>query len=286
LTFIKSHGKIKENGGDRLRLHLVIGAGGTGSYFVSKLCSHLSNASDNLVILLDGDVVESKNLERQGFTGSDLGKNKAIAILDNIHSNYPKLTLGAFPNYVVSIRHLLNLVSLLTSLFSVTEIIFYGCSDNNAVRARLLYSLPLLRKNLGIRVGYIDSGNNEYNGQVLSTLYDDNKTFTDSLIARYDIPFEEALTYGDFELSCADVTVSSPQNILTNQMAASLILKCLEGLEKNEPINYEFDSKECMIVPLQRVNKALYREKLVEMQKCDWFNKEKQEDSFIQIKWY
>lgn len=286
MTFIKSHGKIKENGGDRLRLHLVVGAGGTGSYFVSKLCNHLSNDVGNVVLLLDGDVVEAKNLERQAFTGSDLGKNKAIAIMDNIYSSYPKLKLGAFPNYVVSIKHLLNLVSLMTSLFSVSEIIFYGCSDNNALRARLFYTLPLLRKNLGIRVGYIDSGNSEYNGQVLSTLYDANKTFTDSLIARYEVPFVEALTYGDFELSCADIAVSSPQNILTNQMAASLLLTCLEALEKNEPINYEFDSKECMIVPLEKVKKVLYREKLVEMQKSEWFEKEKQEDSFIQIKWY
>lgn len=40
--------------------------------------------------------------------------------------------------------------------------------------------------------------------ELLSTLYDTNKTFTDSLIARYEVPFVGALTYGDFELSCAD----------------------------------------------------------------------------------
>lgn len=60
--------------------------------------------------------------------------------MDNIYSSYPRIKIRLlFPNYVVSIKHLLNLVSLMTSLFSDCRIIFYGCSDNNALEAELFY---------------------------------------------------------------------------------------------------------------------------------------------------
>ena len=60
----------------------IVGAGGTGSYLVRDLARIISvynekyNRNDEIVII-DQDIVESKNLTRQNFIRNDIGKNKA-----------------------------------------------------------------------------------------------------------------------------------------------------------------------------------------------------------------
>jgi molybdopterin/thiamine biosynthesis adenylyltransferase len=54
---------------------IVIGCGGVGSYLIPPLCKLTQN-----ILLMDGDTLEPKNLDRQLFSASDLGKNKAEAL--------------------------------------------------------------------------------------------------------------------------------------------------------------------------------------------------------------
>ena len=56
---------------------LVIGAGGAGSFLVPALCMLIGK---DKVVVMDGDNLESKNLNRQLFTTSDIGRNKAEAL--------------------------------------------------------------------------------------------------------------------------------------------------------------------------------------------------------------
>lgn len=55
----------------------VIGAGGVGSWLAPALCM-LTDPKD--VVLVDGDKLEPKNLNRQLFTKADIGRNKAEAL--------------------------------------------------------------------------------------------------------------------------------------------------------------------------------------------------------------
>ena len=56
---------------------VMIGAGGTGGHTVPHLYRLLHTLDRPVeVILVDGDMVEKKNLVRQNFIASDLGKNK------------------------------------------------------------------------------------------------------------------------------------------------------------------------------------------------------------------
>lgn len=57
---------------------LVIGAGGSGAYFVRDFARYLSN-SDLIysIMVVDGDKVEEKNLVRQNFVKADIGQYKA-----------------------------------------------------------------------------------------------------------------------------------------------------------------------------------------------------------------
>ena len=55
----------------------VLGAGGTGSW----LCSFLDKMSlHNDVIVMDGDIVEPKNVLRQNFKMRDVNANKAEVV--------------------------------------------------------------------------------------------------------------------------------------------------------------------------------------------------------------
>lgn len=57
--------------------YYVIGVGGVGSWLTPTLCLL---ASPKNVVLIDGDKLEDKNLNRQLFTRQDIGKNKAEAL--------------------------------------------------------------------------------------------------------------------------------------------------------------------------------------------------------------
>lgn len=54
----------------------VIGAGGVGSWLIPSLCKLIS---PDRVMVCDGDRLEPKNLDRQFYKQSDIGKNKAAA---------------------------------------------------------------------------------------------------------------------------------------------------------------------------------------------------------------
>ncbi|WP_172792972.1 ThiF family adenylyltransferase, partial [Bacillus amyloliquefaciens] len=59
-------------------LTVIVGAGGTGSYAINNLLNlyRVRAKERHRVMLIDGDVVEEKNLLRQGFLRKDLNKGK------------------------------------------------------------------------------------------------------------------------------------------------------------------------------------------------------------------
>lgn len=63
----------------------VIGCGGVGSWLAEAL-SRLGNPSS--IILVDGDTLEEKNLDRQLFSQSDIGKNKAMALSAKLKTQF------------------------------------------------------------------------------------------------------------------------------------------------------------------------------------------------------
>lgn len=67
---------------------VITGAGGTASWFLPKLIKMLDDHEDKntsqpiLIILVDGDIIETKNLVRQNFILPDVGQNKAKVLAD------------------------------------------------------------------------------------------------------------------------------------------------------------------------------------------------------------
>ena len=97
----------------------VVGCGGVGSWVAIGL-SRLKHK----VVLIDGDKIERKNLDRQLFTEADIGKHKAEALANRINSMLG--TEYAYDNTYVSPGWTCNVDAVLC------------CVDNNPARIACL----------------------------------------------------------------------------------------------------------------------------------------------------
>ena len=82
--------------------HVIIyGCGGTGSRLVPLIAQFITSCKwvlDPKITLIDGDVVEQKNLSRQNFIEDDVGQNKAV-VLANRYSGAYGINIEAIPEF-------------------------------------------------------------------------------------------------------------------------------------------------------------------------------------------
>lgn len=146
-------------------LVFVIGCGGTGGYVVRDLARYLSTlpyASRIIMVLVDGDEVEERNLIRQNFINKDIGKNKAEVLATRYGAAYglkmiavpTHLTAENFSN-VMGRGALEKLVDIESGLQQAdeeheiqaptihTNLAIISCVDNNKTRALISKTLGL-----------------------------------------------------------------------------------------------------------------------------------------------
>lgn len=75
---------------------LIFGAGAIGS----QVAPILLRAGVRNMTLVDGDDVEDHNLNRQFFTPKHVGRNKALAVQQQLKAIDPEANIEAIPNYV------------------------------------------------------------------------------------------------------------------------------------------------------------------------------------------
>jgi hypothetical protein len=188
-------------------------------------------------LLVDGDLVERKNVVRQEYRPHDVGRPKALVLAERM-SPYA-LTVSAYPRYLNAATPLRRLVP--------EGAIVVGCVDNAATR-RILHE-----KLMGYRdVVYLDAGNGAvrplgddatrsdwrtqresgWSGQVVCGVRRRGETL---------VPFPGEvmpdLIEGDGpedmvpdEVPCHAVVESQPQRFLTNLRAATVITEYLGPL--------------------------------------------------------
>ena len=225
---------------------LILGCGGTGAYtiaFLSRIISTLKNNNINYYIA-DGDIVEEKNLSRQHFVSQDINRNKAEVLAERYSS--------AFGISICAIPEELKTISQFNDLFAKsTNILIIGCVDNNASR-KIIYDFAFAKYGLHKNVFWIDSGNEETNGQVVLGLYPGTFSYNPynpfnygaikegvfSLPNVIDLYPEmiNAETRFNSDLSCAERAASAPQNMMTNITAATLIVNYAQKIIFKQPI--------------------------------------------------
>lgn len=202
----------------------IIGCGGTGSRLLSKLVNYY--ASQNVrcrTRLVDEDIVEKKNIERQMFTFNDIGKYKSQCLADEYnykHSFY--YNLKSYNTFVNS-REQLDFLYQNNGYNYIT----FLCVDN--LPTRKLFWEYFKGSSDATEVNYnrnnwflIDCGNSATMGQVTTSGWWKEKLY--GCDPRILYPNMQNIT-GSIPRSggtCSNNHVSEPQTLFANEMTSLL----------------------------------------------------------------
>lgn len=162
---------------------IIVGCGGTGSNLAPMLSRMMLR---DVFVLIDGDVVEHRNVERQTYQEFDVGMNKARALAKKLNSNFQNMHYFV-DKYIESSDEIIEIVDKYKEMYSIdraygndylndenrfterilSQILIIGAVDNNDTRKILEESYLKLSK-LGLNpIYYIDSGNESTYGTIL-----------------------------------------------------------------------------------------------------------------------
>ena len=216
----------------------VLGAGGTGSWLAAFLDKMSLN---NNVIIMDGDIVESKNVLRQNFKKKDVTKQKAEVVAK---SN----TMSYVHGYITdtSIFH-----QLLTEFPEGTIPMLIGCLDNNASR-KIAHDFV----NEVPEAVWIDGGNSERHGQAYVCIKEDGQ-----IVEGFESPIDIEPAFQNFEgderrpdqISCAEQSESAPQNVTANVTSANVLFNIMAIFLNGGALmtnKYIFDTRTVTVTPM------------------------------------
>lgn len=199
-----------------LKLHIIqVGCGGTGGYLALPLSKFIRNGHVDAVsryVLVDGDVVEPKNIARQNFFPEDIGMYKAQVLGKRYGVDYCNEFITKD-----------NLPLISDSLMDLK--VFVGCVDNVKAR-KLIYTFMMQQNNSGVNSHcvYFDAGNMERRGQVYVTT-NIPELYTESVPKIGDDFLEIFSEKGmDKGPSCTEL---GDQTILANFMASNFLFGLL-----------------------------------------------------------
>lgn len=244
---------------------VIVGAGGTGGYLIRDLVRivALKNEQErkkHTITLIDGDIVEEKNLTRQNFVRQDIGKNKAVVSAQRYGRSFG-LEIKVITDFLTSPTALFDYIrtTLHGNAFKGGKriTVFVDCVDNNATRLYIANTSNLLTVGR-IPSIILSSGNSERTGQVLLTTrvhpnessaaqYPLQKIISDygkpegthvllNLPGFFDIFPNTPIDKDPTQLSCAEQAESAPQNILANITAANILFGFAVRLLNGEDI--------------------------------------------------
>jgi PRTRC genetic system ThiF family protein len=224
---------------------LVVGCGGNGSFFVpmlSRLVWVLNQQGMGIkTMLIDPDVVESKNIPRQNFIEADFGLNKAEVLATRYSIAYG-LKIGAIPQ---SFK-----VEMIKREWRKL-IIIIGAVDNVVARQAIASSLNT-RNDWETEempsVWWLDMGNHGKNlvsGQVLlgsTNFFNLEVAFNDTKKPSFclnlpapslihpELIQQEVLGWESNNLSCAEISLRESQALFINQRVACEAIEMLSQL--------------------------------------------------------
>ena len=248
------------------------------------------------VLVVDADEVERSNLIRQNFTSGDLGKNKA-KVMATRYGRAFGVDVGYVESYITSPKELILMTANALSVQSKIDV-FYGkgqiaeneahpekhmslrseivtvfidATDNNKTR----FIIEEAARRWDGEAIVLSSGNEASAGQVLFSAFPKNSTYktfphywdTDKMFVEtglitspsfFDVfpnsPFEKLPT----EMSCAESTVSAPQNMIANVTASNILFNYVNKLLAFEPIQVflTFFDTQGMTQSVYRFNKT------------------------------
>lgn len=200
----------------------IIGAGGTGTYFLKEfarfLCANPVSKDIRSLYIFDGDIVEEKNIQRQAFLFDDIGRNKATCMAEILNETF-SLDFKAVADYLTQKEQI-------TGFFQRNRAIpvLISCVDNHACRL-LLEEIFQDEKDCIL----LDSGNEFETGEVVYAYKRDGKTYGPP--RSYYFPDIKTGDLRDVtQMSCSELNAVAPQHIFTNMLAGNLLLSGINNL--------------------------------------------------------
>ena len=217
---------------------IVVGLGGTGSVFMEKLTRYLScrkNKDIGTILLIDGDIVEKKNLRNQSFIEEDIGLYKSAvweSIANGMIESKPCKAYGTFLKTKEDLIKILR-AGLNRSYCDENILLLIGACDNHACRL-VMEAFFNDKKSVYHNILYFDSANEFDTGETVFAAKLEKKILSP---CRSSL-FPDVLK-GDLrsvtELSCEELNAVNPQHMLINQLAAmQLMTGVVKVLEKKE----------------------------------------------------
>lgn len=196
------------------------------------------------LILVDGDNVEERNLVRQAFLPQDIGYNKAQVMAEILSQAYG-ITAEYYDRYIDTPADLEQLVG------KDDVVLLFGCVDNHQCR-QSMHRFYQSRQHCI----YMDSANEYSVGEVvIGSKIGGIEMYADR--CEYFPEILEAQEPKRSEESCEVLNVSAPQHMLTNQLAAWILLVNTAKFLQGEWIGgiFMFDAFKCY--SMDRTNKEV-----------------------------
>lgn len=209
---------------------MVVGCGGTGGYVAEGLCRLLDKGAD--IWLVDHDRVEERNMVRQNFYPSEIGRFKSEVLAERLAIQYGRnIGYTTLPVEMLPIEY--------------RGAVTIGCVDNPAARERLqLAGRYMMGPHFSYNKRdswYIDAGNSEYSGQVLignSFGRNCSKGFRPQIGICNTLPLPQVQQPGLLapettpppNENCAERVIREEQSPLINRVMADLVLTFVHKL--------------------------------------------------------
>lgn len=212
---------------DATQFHIIIiGAGGTGGWLASFI-DRLNDIEGKELIttIIDGDIVEQKNLKRQNFLKQDVNHNKAEVIGSRYH----------FTNIISQFLKKPDELKQVVESTLQAQPIIVGAVDNNASRLLVKEFIDAYKGS----ILWIDAGNSERDGQVITSFKEEGE-YVEGFKDPFTLKPELNDTAGDNrhpdDISCAEQSESAPQNIAANIFSATTLFGILNKWIAQEPL--------------------------------------------------
>lgn len=203
---------------------VVIGLGGIGSQLIPSLLHFLHYKKfTGPIMLMDGDLYEEKNLNRQLVPEDGLGMNKANALAITFGQRLPSLSLSALPFYLDESN----------TDDVIQEDDFVICGVDNHWTRRMIDNRVSKLKN----VTYISGGNDLTDGNMQVVRRRGGKSLDPSLQEVHP-EIAEAVEKPDWTPGCDQMLNAAPQIIVTNLMVASAMLNAVWAIFEDKALPY------------------------------------------------
>lgn len=216
---------------------VIIGAGGTGGAIASQLARFLYSKKDDdtkkfRMVLVDGDHVDEKNINRQPFASEDVGMFKVDCLQEAYYETYG-IDVRSVPEFIDDVESFKkNIMEEHRPQFSSyykakMHLILIGAVDNHRARQTMHKYFESVELTKGTDLLYIDSANEFDFGTVVAGYKDSNGVILSPDRAFFFPDILKSRQKKASELSCGAVNISAPQHYATNQQAACIVFSQL-----------------------------------------------------------